>query len=261
MGKKLSDIEKEIKQESNDFYLYLKRILSEEILDFLSDIKKLTNVYLFSGVTRNYFLNRKNERLRDIDFIIEEEIDFGSLFPNYKPRKNSFGGYKIEIDGLTIDLWQIEKTWGLNHGQLSLDFSLLESLPKTTFFNFSSIIYSLNDRKFIVGKPFLKFLYYKKLDIVLEANPLPSLCIVNTFYYSDKYNLKLSDKLVEYIMKNYSDHVEEFDNIQLKHFGEIKYNTNKLLSKIRKITPNKVSDSITLNYNPRFETIDNEYYH
>lgn len=249
MAKKLSDIEKEIKLKSNDFYTYLERILSEEVLSFLSTITKLTNVYLFSGVTRNYFLNRKSERPRDIDFIIEDEIDFESLFTQYKIVKNSFGGYKFYIDGITVDVWLLEKTWGLNYGQLSLDFSLLENLPKTTFFNFSSIIYSLNDKTFIIGKPFLNFLYYKKLDIVLEANPLPSLCIVNSFYYSEKFDLKLSDKLINYIISNYKSHIDDFEYIQIKHFGEIKYNTDRLLRKIRKITPNKVSDySVELHF-------------
>lgn len=89
-------------------------------------------------------MNRKRERIRDIDFIIEDDIDISVVISTIVFEQNSFGGYKLIISELTIDLWVMHKTWGLNYGQLTFKYSLLESLPATTFFNFSSIIYSLN---------------------------------------------------------------------------------------------------------------------
>ncbi len=109
----------------------------------------------------------------------------------------------------------------------------LEKLPLSTFFNFSSIVYDMDDKKFVVGKPFLQFLYHKKLDIVLEKNHPPALCIVNSFYYSDKYNLKMSKKLVKYIACNYIYCQNDFEIIQESHFGKILYSKTILLNRIQ----------------------------
>jgi hypothetical protein len=238
VAKKLIDIQRTVLESSDDFYDHLKKTLSNRVWEFLDILTSKTNVYLFSGVIRNYFINRKYDSLRDIDFIIGDDLNIASLFPNLTIKKNSFGGYKIFIGELTIDLWIIKNTWGLNYGQLKLEFDQLDHLPNTTFFSFSSIIYSLNEKKFIIGKPFLRFLRDKKLDVVLETNPYPALCVVNSFYYSEKYNLKFSEKLKHYITKNYSNSVDEFDTAQLKHFGKIVYMKNDLLNKINVLMSN-----------------------
>lgn len=235
MAKKLIDIERDILKSSEDFYLYLQKILPPKVLGFLEEIEKYTEVYLFSGAIRNYFIGKKDEKLRDIDFVIIDKFDIENLFSEYSITKNSFDGYKIIIDDLTIDLWVMERTWGLNYGQLTFEFNKLEYLPNTTFFNFSSILYSMNNKYFIVGKPFLKFLRDKTLDVVLEENPFPSLCIVNSFYYSEKYKLKFSEKLAKFITTNYLQHFEKLDEIQMKHFGEIKYSKKELSDKVQKL--------------------------
>lgn len=237
MAKKLSDIEKLIQKSSNNFFLHLNRILPQEVWNFLSEVQSKTNIYLFSGVIRNYFINKKFEKLRDIDFIIEDELDIISMFPTLDINRNSFGGYKININGLFIDLWVIKDTWGLNYGQLKLAFNQIQHLPNTTFFNFSSILYSLNNKEFIIGKPFLKFLKERKIDVVLEENPFPSLCIVNSFYYSEKYKIKISEKLKSYLYNNYQNNIEKFEETQMKHFGEIIYEKNELLKRINKLNP------------------------
>ncbi|RPJ72547.1 MAG: hypothetical protein EHM20_13610 [Alphaproteobacteria bacterium] len=235
MARKLADIEKSIKESSIDFYTHLARILPPAVWDFLNVLMSRTDVYLFSGVIRNYFINRKNDALRDIDFIITKEVNIDELFPEMNVRKNSFGGSKIFIGGLTVDLWMIKSTWALNQGQMKMEFDLLNHLPDTTFFNFSSILFSLKDKKFIIGKHFLRFLRDKKLDVVLETNPYPALCIVNSFYYANKFNLKLSGKLEEYILKNYRQNIELFDQTQLKHFGRIMYSQTELIHRIKLI--------------------------
>lgn len=235
MGKKLIDIEQNIHDRSDDFYKYLNSLLPIEVKSFLDRLSTLTNVFLFSGVTRNFFLNRKREKVRDIDFIIEDDVDIQSEFPTIIFERNNFGGYKLIISELTIDLWVMHKTWGLNYGQLTLKYSLLESLPATTFFNFSSIVFSINKKEFIIGKPFLTFLLTKKLDVVLEDNPLPELCIVNSFYYSERFKLKLSKKLIAYIINKYESVADKTESIQIKHFGELKYKKDELSKRVNKL--------------------------
>lgn len=231
MARKLIDIENEIKSKSKDFSDYFNNLLPNKIVNFVSEIKQHTHVYLFSGIIRDYFIAQKGI-FRDIDLIIEDDIEIESLFPELVLKKNSFGGYKILIDNFIIDLWVIRDTWALNHGQLKLSFQHIDHLPYTTFFNFSSILYSLNTNQFIIGKPFLQFLRDKKIDIVFKDNPYPELCIINSFYYSQKFNMRLSKKLVMYIVNEYNLKISSYIDIQKKHYGYIKYSIDDLIKMI-----------------------------
>jgi hypothetical protein len=235
VAKKLIEIKKSIEESSENFNKHLRDSLPSEVWFFLDILRAKTEVYLFSGAIRNYFIGRKYDRLRDIDFIINDEMDIELLFPNLPINKNSFGGYKITIEKLTVDLWIIKNTWALNHGQTKLPYKQLDHLPNTTFFNFSSILYSLNSKEFIIGKHFLRFLKFKKIDVVLEKNPYPALCIVNSFYYSDKYHFQLSKNLISYIINNYEDNIGDFERMQLKHFGQIIYEKTYILNRINNL--------------------------
>lgn len=235
MARKLSSIEDCVHNRTVEFSQHLNHVLPHGVLRFVERLQSRTQVYLFSGIIRDFFL-KKNYHLRDVDFIIEDELNVMDLFPQLKIVRNSFEGYKTKIDSLKIDLWRLDDTWGLKHGQLNFSFKRLDYLPNTTFFNFSSIVFSLNEKKFIVGQPFLRFLRDKVLDIVLEANPYPALCIVNSFYYSEKYNLRLSARLRKYIIDNYRTHEGSFNQMQKNHFNKIVYPKKDLLRKISELT-------------------------
>lgn len=231
MARKLIDIERDVNSKALDFSIYLENLLPTFVLDFVEKIKQQTNVYLFSGIIRDYFIGYKSN-FRDIDLIIEDGIDIEALFPDLILTINSFGGYKIFIKDIVIDLWVIKNTWALNHGQLKIEFLHIDHLPYTTFFNFSSIVFSLNTKRFIIGKPFLRFLKNKEIDVVFVDNPYPELCVVNSFYYSEKFKLKISKKLKDYILKNYNKKITAYTEIQKKHFGKIEYSIIELIEKI-----------------------------
>jgi hypothetical protein len=235
VARKLSKIEEEIQSKTVQFDKYFYSNLNNNVRYFIDKLNTKTKIYLFSGIIRDFFIKTKKDTFRDIDIIIEDDIAIELLFENIKYEKNSFGGYKILIDSINIDLWVIRKTWALNNGQLKLEFDYINELPKTTFFNFSSIIYSLQDKKFIIGKDFLRFLRDKEIDIVSQSNPYPELCIVNSFYYSDKLNIKLAKKLRIYIINNYVNNIDKCEVIQIKHFNEIKYTKRVLMEKITKL--------------------------
>ena len=234
MAKKLIDIENEIKSKSIDFSDYLNNLFPDKIVSFINEIKLHTNVYLFSGIIRDFFIHQKND-FRDIDLIIEDELEIETIYSEMVFKKNSFGGYKIIIENINIDLWVVKNTWALNYGQLKLSFEHIDHLPYTTFFNFSSILFSLNTNKFIVGKPFLQFLRDKKINVVFKDNPYPELCIINSFYYSDKYKIKLSKELIKYIINEYNLNISSYIDIQKKHYGYIKYSIDDLIKRINSL--------------------------
>ncbi len=235
MAKKLIDIENYIKKESNSFLDFFYSNISIEVQSFIMKLETVTNVFLFSGIIRDYFLNKSIKKYRDVDLIIEDDIKIEDYFKNINYKKNNYGGYKIEINNTLIDLWVIKNTWALNQGQLKLEFSHLYELPKTTFFNFSSILYSLKYNEFIIGKDFLRFLRDKKIELVLDKNPHPELCIVNSFYYSEKLKIELGDKLKNYLENNFTNYSSKIESIQLKHFGKIIYSLEDIESKIKNL--------------------------
>ncbi len=123
-----------------------------------------------------------------------------------------------------MDLWKVESTWAIKNEKLRLELFDQYVLPKSTFFNFSSILFDYNNKNFINSLEFTHFLETKVLDLVLEENPLPQLCIINTLYYKEKFKLKISEKLKKFCILFFNRFSkEDFDSIQLKHFKLIKY--------------------------------------
>jgi hypothetical protein len=232
VAKKLKDISKDIDEKSEQFRLHLDHLLDKEVLDFLNHLVVLNEVYVFSGVIRNYFL--KITETRDLDLIIDGNIEIEESIKKYTWTKNSFGGYKVKIANINVDLWRLENTWAL-HYQQSFDFDLAKFIPNTAFFNFSAIVYHLNKKRFFYTIHFLRFLQSKKIDLAFAPNANTALCVVNSLYYSDKFQLKLAPKLVKYIKILYKRENHKYEEVQIKHFGAILYSKAEIKERIESL--------------------------
>ncbi|QQQ70355.1 hypothetical protein [Chryseobacterium indologenes] len=215
------------------FKIYLNNLLDHQIRTFIDDLMDHFVVYLFSGVIRNYFLNTY-DRPNDLDLVLKMPNDVNFLegiLKNYGDyRRNTFGGYKIFIDNLPIDIWFIEDTWAIANNHIAIRHNIEDSLLHSTFFNFSSIIYDLGNDEFIGDKLFHDFLESREMDIVLENNPNKILCILKIKHYSEKYRISLSSTVINYYIRNfYSYTKEEYIKAQKKHFGNVIYEYQQLL--------------------------------
>ena len=225
MAKRLDKIQEEVSASNFAFLNYLERNIDAETSSFLKTLSKLTEIYVFSGVIRNFFLDNNN--IRDLDLVIENDIDLSEHFPNINFKKNSFGGFKFNINEISIDLWALEKTWALQY-QKTIDFNDLNKyIPSTAFFNFSAVVFSIQERKFYPSQPFLSFLRDKEINYVFKPNLNYSLCVVNSLYYSNEYNLKIADKLKNFL-KVLSKRNLNYQEAQLKHFGKILYSDEQI---------------------------------
>lgn len=223
MGKRLINNIND-KNKRDEFLNFLTDKIGLKGLSFLEELAKISEVYIFSGVVRNFFI-RYNGDIRDLDIVVKAENDsLENLLSTLQYERNSFGGYKLIIDSLKVDLWRIENTWAYKTNKINIDLFNFYTLPNTAFFNFSAIIFHYNNKKFIYNQGFLKFLKTKKIDLVLAENPMPQLCIVNTLYYHHKFNLAISINLKKYCISYFFKYNEDdFNQVQLKHFKEIKY--------------------------------------
>ena len=193
-------------------------------------------MFIFSGIIRNYFLDIKD--FRDIDIVLDGTLDIKSYLDekNFNYTINNFKGYKIFIDDIAVDLWFLKDTWAFNHPQKMFEnFEMPQIMPRTAFFNFSSIIFSFNKNEFYYTKDFTRFLRDKKIDMVFEHNPNNALCLVNSFYYSDKLNLRLGERLKKHLKKISNDCIDRAEEIQISHFGKVLYPNDKIKIRLKEL--------------------------
>ena len=215
-----------IRKKNSYFKEYLFSKLDVQVVLLLEHLKSCTDVYIFSGIIRDFFLNK--ESIRDLDLVLGDRIDLTFInrhyFPHIKITRNNFGGYKVVINNFRIDIWSIDSTWGIIKEEKS---ATRHSLINSAFFNFSTILYWLNREEFYCEDTFINFLNKKVIDVVYEYNPNIPLCIINSLYYKNRLSLPLSPNLKRWIKQNFSPDLD-FDKIQLNHFGEIIYSQSEI---------------------------------
>lgn len=218
----------DLNKKGKKFKDYFHVIVNNRVEEFINDLNKKHTTYLFSGILRNYFLS-VYEQPRDLDIVISRKTPYTDLIPildsfgDYK--LNAFGGFKINIKGLSIDIWHIEDTWAIKNNIVKLEKGKIEeAVLRSTFFNFSSVLYNFQKEKFIYDYRFEEFLKTKTIDIVLEKNISELLCLINIIYYAEKFELSLSNKVKYYFIEKFKNYNKQnYENIQLIHFKCIKY--------------------------------------
>jgi hypothetical protein len=63
----------------------------------------------------------------------------------------------------------------------------------------------------------------------------PSLCILNSFYYSEKLGIKIGEKLKRYIKSHHKESLNRYESTQLKHFGKVMYTIEEIEQLVDKI--------------------------
>lgn len=216
----------EIDGQAPFFKHYLRESLGHEACILLENIAAITDVYIFSGIIRNFFLGEPY--YRDLDIVVKDCSEITKLLEyndNIYITRNHFGGLKIKVGRFMIDLWSLDQTWGIK--KQGLDDSP-QSLLKTVFFNFSAIVFDFNKTRFYYGTDFVRFFNTRQMDVVYDSNPNIPLCIVNTCYYYKKYGLGVGLRLCLWVFINYisiekmgHDRKELFDKVQMGHFGKV----------------------------------------
>ena len=110
-----SNIRNTINSQAQSFGLFIDhRIMQAGISHLFHYVAERGDVYVFSGIIRNFLLGYLENR--DIDFVISmrETLNIPiSLLRGTTITKNKFGGVKIQKNGFNIDVWNISSTWGI----------------------------------------------------------------------------------------------------------------------------------------------------
>lgn len=240
MDRRFDNIGDSISKQNRSFKFYLKEfLLDSDSWNLLTLISEQTNVYIFSGVIRNFLLGYLENR--DLDIVVGNLDDISiprKYLNNIYYKRNSFGGYKLKVGKIVVDMWELNNTWGIRRLKLR---NTPYSLIRTAFFNFSSIVYDFNNERFIYDKSFLEFFKTPHaMNIRYEENPNTPLCIINTFYYSIKYSFPIRYNLCKWVVDHYDANIN-FENVQLNHFKRIIFSNDDIGQFIK-----KCSDSLFL---------------
>lgn len=212
-----------------EFAAHLKSLFIYEDHGKLWDLICECDAFVFGGAIKDFIVD-KIKIHRDIDIVVEKiSNELLEYITRISYEQNRFNGYKLKIGNLAIDLWEIDKTWAFRNGVWD-NKPLRESLPSTVFFNATAVIFSLKELKFHYDDKFIDFLNNRILDIVYEQNPSPGFCIVKTYDYCTRYMVELSDRLKEYIVKEFDKNVDKLIEIQKQHYGVVLYSLEELRS-------------------------------
>lgn len=253
MGKKPKLNIEDLEEEFSD-YLYNHIFNSKEEIKFIYNIAEKSDLLIFGGLIKDFLIakgyedSNENFKYKDVDIVLTNfNQDISDYLKKYLIKRNSIGGFKLEINKNKYDIWHFENTWGLKYYP-QLDFKNKENLINSSFFNSTAIIYSIKESKFIYNDFFLEFYNKMILDIVFEVNPYPELCILKTLEYYDYYNkhdIKISEKLRNYVESNFEKQFNKLETTQHNYYGKVKYdkkNIKHFYSKLKEITVDKERD-------------------
>ncbi|HGN0026091.1 TPA: hypothetical protein ACKRF0_002710 [Proteus mirabilis] len=198
----------------------------------------ISNIYAFGGVVRDIELRNTPS---DIDLVFNGDRDSFNLLLNYlnseKIAKNKFGGFRIETDGLDIDLWHFEDTWAFLNNKIETNDNHINNILKTTFFNWDAVLFDLKKQNIIYNDDYCFNLKNKYLKINLYDNPNVigsfSRIIKNIFHNQANY---LSEDVLIYLYKSFEDYsLSEIREFYLDKNKKCKLQTRQLINLYDKV--------------------------
>lgn len=151
-----------------------------EFLNFLTDVVPDGDVYLFGGVLRDVALFGRRGFASDIDLVVEGDWHHAVRYlASRGASRNKFGGFRLQLAGWPVDVWNATDTWGIREG--FVPYRSIASLTETTVLNWDAILMNWRTRTFVCREGYLDDLRKGILDVVMVANPNPLGMTVRVF--------------------------------------------------------------------------------
>ncbi|GLO56576.1 hypothetical protein PPUJ20066_26120 [Pseudomonas putida] len=182
-------------------------------IDSLANQLKHGEIYLFGGVLRDLALMGRKGFSSDIDLVVDGDWEScETILVELSAQKNKFGGYRLEISGWPIDIWDARKTWAICEDLVRYDD--ISSLLRTTVLNWDAILMNWRTKEFICHDDYLIELRNRNMQIVLESNPNPLGMAVRVFrHLCSKDARSIAPHVVEYL----ADSTEKYTFLQLSN--------------------------------------------
>ncbi len=132
---------------------------------FLKEFPSRTNIYIIGGFLRS--VNDRRHKTNDLDIIVSssDNILQKAVRTSFRRVKhNRIGGFKIKSRRLIIDIWNLKHHYGFKR---QVGKTELESIAKSCFYNFDSIVFNVKTKKFCV-RYYNRCLRTSTLDLVTK---------------------------------------------------------------------------------------------
>lgn len=199
------------------------------------------HAFLFGGVLRDLMIHGGAARPRDVDIVVDGVSvgDLEAVFRTSVVRRTRFGGLHLRVDGWMFDIWPLAETWALR--EQAIPFSGASALPCSTFLNVEAIAAEI---RVSPGRPgalyargFFESILSRTLDINLEANPHPTLCIVRSLITAAHLRFAIGPRLAAYIeSRSRGVPLEELVAVQLAHYGCVRASGDTLSAWLRSVS-------------------------
>ena len=197
--------------------------------------------FLFGGVLRDLLVHGPSACPRDVDIVVDGPSlqDLASAFAPFIARQTRFGGLHLRIDGWMFDIWPLAETWALRERLVPrLGYG---ALARSTFLNVEAVATEI---RVSPGRPrslyahgFFESILSRTVDINLEANPFPALCVVRSLITAARLGFAIGARLAAYIESHSRGAaVEELVAVQLAHYGRIRASQDELHRWLRAVS-------------------------
>lgn len=219
-----------------DFWDYVSQeVLGGKLPVAIRRYAESESLYVMSGLIRDYFLDMHIDRVRDVDLVVVGQLSLPkSVMGRYHGRKNTFGGVKLQVNDVPVDVWPLAKTWGIAERKMT---PCVATLLKSVFFNCTAVVFDVARRNFIADDCFLNFLETRELDIVYEENPNKPLCVVNAFHYQKKYEARFSSYLTRWLI-DADSMIEDYEEPEQVHFQKLIFSNSEIRRMINNLKNN-----------------------
>jgi hypothetical protein len=198
-----------------------------QLREFLDDLQdRCKDVYIFGGALRDWTVFGSGFIPRDLDIVVDGcemqilETAFRSVFQ----RHTRFGGLRLSIGGLPIDLWRLRDTWPIREGFVA-DCSI-EGLAATAFLTTDAVAFNIAEEtsiEAIAEAGFFESIALRLVELNLEATPSPVNCIVHALDISDRTGYNVGPKLARFMLDHSRETLQEMEAVQLRRFGTVRY--------------------------------------
>lgn len=234
---------------NKQFDSYLKKIEDDnvELKNLIKRVIKKGDLYIIGGALRDfYFYDLDDYKIRDLDLVFSEKIvEIEEILKEYSYCKNRFGGYKLKLKNLSIDIWSYYDSWAFKNKLIKGNKCNLSNLARGTYLNIDSLVYNYNNSQ-IYNRFFKEVLEKKEIEFVIknkdyiEENPNSNINIIKMLYMKKKYNLNLSTKIKEYIIKYSEKNYEKLYSSQFQHYNKKILEKEEIKTMIEEILENTI---------------------
>ena len=193
-----------------DFYSLIEPY--PDLHKFISYLEVSNDLLFIGGIVRDYVRNNyKFDKFpRDIDIVCayrsgENRMIFALRESGCWYSKNDFGGYKVTINDIIVDIWELEVHTVFKDTDLEIN---KPNLAKAVTLNIEGIVYDFSENKYY-DEFYKQAVESNTIDFVIDSHFMKDLSLLRAMRFSSLYNMNLSDRIKEQI-KNKFDTDKDF---------------------------------------------------